>query len=78
MPWRLCMLEERKKFVLEALKKDKNLTFIDLCENYNISTKTGYKWINRFIKHGEDGLKDASRMPLSFFDKPHGLIFLTY
>lgn len=59
------MLEERKKFVLEALRQDKNLTFVDLCTNYNISTKTGYKWINRFIQHGEDGLKDLSRTPLS-------------
>lgn len=66
MSWRTyTMLEERKRFVLEALRKDKNLTFTALCENYNISTKTGYKWINRFIKHGEDGLKDLSRMPLS-------------
>lgn len=66
MPWRqYSMLEERKRFVLEALKKDKSLTFIALCENYNISSKTGYKWIDRFIKHGEDGLKDLSRMPLS-------------
>jgi putative transposase len=66
MPWReFSMLEERKKFVLEALRQDKNLTFVDLCTNYNISTKTGYKWINRFIQHGEDGLKDLSRTPLS-------------
>jgi transposase InsO family protein len=59
------MLEERKRFVLESLREDKNLTFSALCENYNISTKTGYKWIDRFIKHGEDGLKDLSRMPLT-------------
>jgi putative transposase len=66
MPWRqFSMLEERKRFVLEALRQDKNLTFVDLCANYNISAKTGYKWINRFIQHGEEGLKDLSRTPLS-------------
>lgn len=66
MSWReFSMLEERKKFVLEALRQDKNLTFVDLCANYNISSKTGYKWINRFIQHGEEGLKDLPRKPLS-------------
>ena len=33
----------------------------ELSERFGISRKTGYKWLNRFAKHGFDGLKERSR-----------------
>jgi putative transposase len=66
MPWRVTsMIEERLKFVLEALNPQFKFTFIDLCKQYNISPRTGYKWVNRFLKEGEKGLEDSSRAPLT-------------
>jgi putative transposase len=66
MPWRiLSMMEERLKFVLEALDPKQKTTFINLCNNYNISPKTGYKWVNRFLNEGKKGLEDLPRTPLT-------------
>ncbi len=67
MPWRIMSTtEERKKFIDQALRTDRrHVAFADLCESYNISTKTGYKWLNRFKKNGEKGLEDLSRAPFS-------------
>lgn len=62
MPWRAnTMKEERHKFVLEALESQK--TFIDICYDYNITPKTGYKWCKRFLKEGEKGLEDLPSTP---------------
>ena len=36
-----------------------------LCRRFNISTKTGYKWINRFKAEGLPGLIDRSRARLT-------------
>src|SRR5436853_352927 len=67
MPWVIMSTtEERKKFIDQALCIDRrHISFADLCGSYNISTKTGYKWLNRFKKNGEQGLKDLSRAPFS-------------
>jgi transposase InsO family protein len=37
--------------------------FGDLCDRYDISRPTGYKWIDRFEKEGAAGLEDRSRRP---------------
>lgn len=66
MPWRIMsIVEERKKFVDEALSHHRNISFLDLCNNYNISSKTGYKWLSRFRDNGYKGLEDLPRIPLS-------------
>ena len=66
MNWRIAtMQEERLKFVLEALDSKHKQTFRHLCNKYNISPKTGYKWLNRFIRDGEKGLQDLSKAPLT-------------
>jgi hypothetical protein len=43
MPWRKSelIMDQRREFVLKALG---TLNFRALCEEYGISTKTGYKW----------------------------------
>src|SRR5574339_964759 len=38
-------------------------TVTDICTRYNISTKTYFKWKNRYLKYGIDGLQDRSRKP---------------
>jgi putative transposase len=62
MPWKdTCPMEERKKFISEWLEKDWSLT--DLCEYYDVSRKTAYKWIERYKQTGLAGLEDLSRAP---------------
>lgn len=64
MTWRIMsIIEERNKFIEEALSNRRPISFIELCKNFNISTKTGYKWLNRFKNDGKKGLEDLSRIP---------------
>lgn len=53
-------VEQRKVFILRYLNGER---VSDLCREYDISRKTGYKFIERFTKQGFDGLKDQSRRP---------------
>lgn len=62
MPWKeLTTMSLRFEFVKFALSNGANLA--QLCRRFNISRKTGYKWINRFVKEGYSGLADRSRRP---------------
>jgi transposase InsO family protein len=54
-------MEERKVFC--ELAKQKITSFYDLCARFDISCKTGYKWLNRYDESGVDGLHDLSRRP---------------
>jgi transposase InsO family protein len=49
------------KFIAEVLKGDWEMT--DLCTAFQVSRKTGYKWVGRYEAEGLDGLKDRSRAP---------------
>lgn len=60
MPWKEYTMEQsRLDFVTEALEN--KISFSELCRNYSITRKTGYKWMERF-NNGES-LKDLSRKP---------------
>lgn len=62
MPWKeVNVLDQRIEFVLRALLKGES--FLYLCREYGITTKTGYKWKERFLAKGEAGLLDESRRP---------------
>jgi len=62
MPWKeINVMDERKEFMMKVLKS--NDSFKSLCQEFGVSTKTGYKWFNRFISEGIDGLNDRSRRP---------------
>ena len=64
MPWKEQDVEKlRYEFVLRALSED--VPFTELCREYGIPPKTGYKWKNRFLKEGREGLQDRSRRPHS-------------
>jgi putative transposase len=64
MPWlETEPMNEKMKFVSAFLDAKNELTFKELCQNFNISCKTGYKYVNRFKSEGIDGLKERSRAP---------------
>lgn len=64
MPWKeLQVLDQRTEFVLKSLSRD--VVFTELCREYGVSTKTGYKWRERLIQDGLGGLHDRSRRPRS-------------
>ena len=60
-------MEQRIEFALKALR---TLNFRELCREYGISTKTGYKWRERLLEHGLAGLNELSRRPHA---QPQGL-----
>jgi len=63
MPWKkIEPMNQRKEFVLKAIHTS---NFRQLCEEYGISPKTGYKWRERFYQHGYEGMMELSRRPLS-------------
>lgn len=51
----------RYEFVRLALQEGSNISF--LCQRFNISRPTGYKWIGRFLRAGVEGLNDECRRP---------------
>jgi len=64
MPWKeLFKMDIRKEFILKSLEHPCNFT--ELCAEFGISTKTGYKWKERFMKFGFTGLEDRPKRPLN-------------
>lgn len=62
MPWQETdVVELRTEFVLRVMRGVE--PFGDVCREYGISRKTGYKWKERFIQEGLAGLGDESRRP---------------
>lgn len=64
MPWKeSSLMSSRLEFVMLALAPDVNMRA--LCRAHNISPKTGYKLLARYLEFGMEGLQDRSRRPLS-------------
>lgn len=62
MPWQeVSTMSLRREFVMLAQQEDINIS--ELCRIFNISRKTGYKWLMRVETSGADGLRDLSRRP---------------
>jgi putative transposase len=62
MPWKeLKPMDQKTQFVADYLRQTLDMT--ELCRQYGISRKTGYKWIERYIESGPQGLEDRSRRP---------------
>ena len=62
MPWKETnTMTEKRSFIESVLKQ--NRPFRELCREYGISEKTGYKWRNRFYEQGYAGLEEESRAP---------------
>jgi Transposase and inactivated derivatives len=67
MPWATPnLMNKRSEFAQRALQAD---NFRELCREYGISPKTGYKWRERFLEEGAQGMRDQSRRPKSSPDK---------
>ena len=63
MPWKKSEpMDQRREFALKALG---TLNFRALCEEYGISAKTGYKWRERLLRQGLEGMVEESRRPRS-------------
>jgi transposase InsO family protein len=62
MGWKeTCAMEERMKFIHRRQEDEWNLA--ELCREFGISRKTGYKWLARYEAAGIKGLADQSRAP---------------
>ena len=62
MPWRQTEpMSEKARFVLAY--QDDLYAMTELCERFQISRKTGYKWLARAQEYGLEGLKEQSRAP---------------
>jgi transposase InsO family protein len=64
MPWKECsVMDERLRFVARLLDGD---TMTDVCRDFGISRKTGYKIFARYKDHGAEALSDRSRRPVRY------------
>ena len=62
MPWReTSPMDQRTQFIADHLRETLSIT--ELCDRYGVSRKTGYKWIDRYLRHGPAGLEERSRRP---------------
>jgi transposase InsO family protein len=62
MPWlQVTLMSQRKELVKLAMVDGANLA--RLCQGFNVSRKTGYKWLARYLGEGEAGLQDRCRRP---------------
>lgn len=63
MSWKeLKTMDLKLLFIADYLRNV--YSFSQLCKHFNISRKTGYKWVARYKEHGLQGLDDKSRRPL--------------
>jgi transposase len=49
------------QFIADYLRQSLNMS--ELCQMYGVSRKTGYKWIERYLAEGPQGLEERSRRP---------------
>ncbi len=62
MPWRdSSPMDLKTQFVADYLRQMFSVS--ELSRQYNISRKTAYKWIDRYLEEGSSGLIDRSRRP---------------
>jgi transposase InsO family protein len=54
-------MDQRTQFIADYLRDTLNVT--ELCDLYGVSRKTGYKWIERYLRSGPAGLDERSRKP---------------
>src|SRR3981189_3822305 len=64
MPWKECsVMDERLQFVARRLAGE---TMAELCREFGISRKTGYKIFDRYQECGIQGLAARSRRPYRY------------
>jgi hypothetical protein len=69
MPWEnITSMEEIIRFVM--LAQTDRFTITELCEQFGISRKTGYKHLERYAANGLKGLQVRSHRPCEFPQRP--------
>jgi transposase len=64
MPWKASsVMEERLRFVARLLDGE---AMTDVCQDFGISRKTGYKIFDHYKEHGLSALGDRSRRPVHY------------
>jgi transposase InsO family protein len=64
MPWKECsVMDERVRFVAKLLDGE---AMSDVCRDFGISRKTGYKIFNRYKEQGLEALNDRCRRPVRY------------
>jgi transposase InsO family protein len=64
MPWKASsVMEERLRFVARLLDGE---AMTEVCRDFGISRKTGYKIFDRYREHGLEALTDRSRRPVRY------------
>src|SRR4029453_12127099 len=64
MPWKASSgMEERLRFVARLLDGE---AMTDVCRDFGVSRKTGYKIFDRYKEHGLAALSDRSRRPVRY------------
>jgi transposase InsO family protein len=72
MPWKECsVMDERLRFVGRLLDGE---AMTDICREFGISRKTGYKIFDRYKEHGLEALTDRSRRPVRYANQLPGQI----
>ena len=67
MPWTVSsVMDERLRFIARLLDGE---PMTDVCREFGISRKTGYKILNRYKEHGLEALSDRSRRPVRYADQ---------
>src|SRR4029077_8585669 len=67
MPWKECsVMDERLQFVARRLAGE---PMAELCREFGIERKTGYKIFDRYPECGIQGLTDRSRRPHHYAHK---------
>lgn len=62
MPWKeVSIMSQRREFISFATAENANIRA--LCQRFNISHTTAYKWLERYRADGDSGLVDRSRRP---------------
>ena len=64
MPWKASsVMEERLRFVARLLDGE---AMTEVCREFGVSRKTGYKIFERYREHGLEALSDRSRRPVRY------------
>lgn len=64
-------MDERLRFVARLLEGE---AMSDVCREFGISRKTGYKILDRYKEHGLEALSDRSRRPVRYANQLPGQI----
>ncbi len=72
MSWKECsVMEERFRFVARLLEGEATR---EVCRDFGISRKTGYKLLERYKQEGAVALADRSRRPVRYANQLPGQV----